>query len=98
MSGNTSRRKGDKFELEVKKAFDDAGYDAIKTGMYRPDDVLVALNGHDWKVECKRRKRGFAGLYGFLENADCVVHRDDRREPLITMPLDSFLALTGGQG
>ena len=88
-----SRRKGDAYELEVKKLFQAHDFDATKTGAYQRDDILVALNGHDLVCECKRRKRGFSGLYGFLEGADIVAHRDDRQETLFTMRASTFFAL-----
>ena len=92
-----SKRKGRSFEHEVRNIFRAAGFDAIRTPEYTPDDVLVPLDGRDWKVECKRRRRGFCSLYDFLSKADYVVHRDDRRDPLITMPLDRFLSLVEGR-
>lgn len=88
-----SRNKGRLFEQEVTNLFKDAGYPAARTGEYKADDVLVCLNGHDLVVECKRRARGFCGLYKHLEQGDMVVHRDDRQEPLVTMPLQTFFSL-----
>lgn len=96
MSGAKSQRKGSSHELEVKKAFQAEGYSATKTGCYNADDLLVAIGTHDMTIECKRRKRGFASLYKFLEQGDAVVHRDDHQENLITMPLKLFFALRGG--
>ena len=97
MSGAMSQRKGSGHELEVKKAFQSAGYSATKTGAYKDDDILVALGSYDLVIECKRRKRGFASLYKFLEQGDIVVHRDDHQHNLITMPLDLFFSLRGNQ-
>lgn len=90
-----SRRKGSDFETEARKAFEEAGYSCVKTGAFAAHDLLVSLNGQDLIVECKRRANGFASLYRYLEQGDLVVHRDDRREPLITMPLSTFFSLRG---
>ena len=90
-----SYRKGSAFELEAKKAFQEAGFDCVKTGCYEKHDLLVAIDGQDRIIEAKRRKRGFHSLYSFIENAWAVVHRDDYQEPLITLRLDDFLALRG---
>ena len=90
-----SRRKGDAFELEAKKAFQAAGFDCVKTGAFKKDDLLVGIDGQDRIVECKRRKRGFHSLYSFISGAWAVVHRDDHQEALITLRLDDFLTLRG---
>jgi hypothetical protein len=97
-TGKRNRQRGDEHELEVKKAFQAAGFDAVKTGAFKADDIKVALGAHDLTVECKRRKNGFGSLYKFLEQGDVVVHRADRKDNLITMPLALFLGLAAASG
>jgi hypothetical protein len=49
--------------------------------------------GVDRLLECKRRRRGFAALYGMLGSAWGLVVRDDRTEPLVVLRLKDFAEL-----
>ena len=91
--GKSSQRKGRAWELEAERIFRDAGFSVTRRDIREADDLYVALGGSDWTVECKRRSGGFCSLYRFLDGADAVVHRDDRKPALITLELDRFLAL-----
>ena len=91
--GGMSRNKGAGFEREVATLLREHKIPVTRTGEYNPHDLLVCLDGVERIWECKRRARGFSGLYGFIENAWAVVHRDDRQAPLITIRLSDFLAL-----
>ena len=57
-----------------------------RTG-YRGPDLSVPLLGVDRSVEVKARGNGFATLYRWLGNADLLIVRADRREPLVVLPL-----------
>ena len=50
-------------------------------------DVSLPLLGIDRRVEIKARANGFARLYGWLNGADLLVLKADRREPLVVIPL-----------
>ena len=50
-------------------------------------DVSVPLLGIDRKLEVKCRGDGFHNLYRWLANADVLIVKADRREPLIVIPM-----------
>jgi hypothetical protein len=56
-----------------------------------PGDVGVGGRGFDRLLECKRRRRGFAALYGMLGSAWGLVVRDDRT--LVVLRLKDVAAL-----
>jgi hypothetical protein len=51
-------------------------------------------------AECKRRARGFGTLYDALEqdNSDLLFVRDDRKETLVVMPLETYEAFLEWSG
>lgn len=63
------------------------------------NDVLIETPVGVLKAEVKRRKGGFATLYGWLEDErerpDIVAFRADRKPWLVCMSLDVFLRLIG---
>lgn len=62
-------------------------------------DVEVPTPAGKLRAEVKRRKGGFATLYGWLEDErekpDLVAFRADRKGWLVAMPLEVFLKLIG---
>jgi hypothetical protein len=50
-------------------------------------DVSMPLLGVDRRVEVKCRGNGFRRLYDWLGDADFLMVRSDRREPLVVLPL-----------
>jgi hypothetical protein len=50
-------------------------------------DVSLPLLGIDRRVEVKGRADGFARLYAWLDGADLLVLKADRKEPLVVLPL-----------
>jgi hypothetical protein len=50
-------------------------------------DVSVPLLGVDRRVEVKCRCNGFRKLYRWLNSADFLIVRADRREPLVVVTL-----------
>lgn len=89
MSGARSRNKGSRGELALVHLLQDNGFAAEKiSGMYKPGpDLSVPLLGIDRSVEIKRRADGFKQLYAWLDGADLLVVRADRREPLVVLPM-----------
>ena len=63
------------------------------------NDVLIETPTGTLRAEVKRRKSGFATLYGWLEDErekpDLVAFRADRKPWLVCMSLDVFLKLIG---
>jgi hypothetical protein len=57
-----------------------------RTG-YTGHDLTVPMLGTDRHVEVKIRANGFRELYGWLDGADLLIVRADRKEPLVVLPL-----------
>ena len=55
-------------------------------------DVLVPRLG---RVEVKARHDGFKQLYGWLDGADALALKADRRPWLLVLPLDRAMELLG---
>ena len=53
-------------------------------------DILLP-NG--WRVEVKARRDGFKSLYLWLQNADVLLLKADRRPWLVVLPLETFKEL-----
>jgi hypothetical protein len=47
---------------------------------------------NDWRVECKARAEGWRTLYAYLEGANVLALRADRRPWLAVLPLDRLAA------
>lgn len=91
-----SQRKGRGAELEVAKEFRDHGFDAVALGIYEALDVRVAIDGHDRKLECKRRKVCRKEFYDAIEaGAWGLVERADGKPWALTILLDTFFELAG---
>jgi len=90
-----SKRKGSGYELEVVKAHHALGIAAKKMplsgalgGRYRGDVQVAGLI-----AECKRRKKGYSGLYKALEQGggmDLMFCRDDNHSTLVVIPWDTW--------
>jgi hypothetical protein len=65
-------------------------------------DISLPLLGIDRRLEVKGRAKGFARLYDWLDGADMMVVKADRKEPLVVIPLrlaaDIALATEQGRG
>jgi hypothetical protein len=84
-----SRRKGLDAERVLVRYLQGRGLNATKTWRtgYAGTDLAVDLLGISRSIECKVRARAFGALYRWLANADMLVIRADRREPLIVIPM-----------
>jgi len=65
-----------------------------RTG-YTGPDISVPLLGIDRRVEVKVRARDFGKLYRWLIDRDFLVIRQDRREPLVVLPLRLAAEIAG---
>lgn len=91
-----SQRKGRRGELEVAALFRAAGFDACALGIYEALDVRVAIDGHDRRLECKRRKKCRGEFYEAIEaGAWGLVERADDKQWILSIPLDTFFKLAG---
>lgn len=105
--GAGPRRKGDKFERDMVKQFQEAGIAAERIplsgaspfGSWSGYDLNVPLLGHDLKAECKIAANGFQTLYKWLEHGsnDFLIVRADRSIPLAVIPIPLLLKLTGAK-
>ena len=98
--GKLSRDKGAAFEREIVSTFRAAGIHAERraplqaNGTICEGDVVAQGIG---KIECKRRKAGFAVIYDAMTGNDAVVIRSDRKPALIVFALADYLAREGQQ-
>jgi hypothetical protein len=84
-----SRWKGASEERAMVRYLQARGFAAEKSSRtgYRGPDLSVPLLGVDRSVECKVRAKAFGQLYRWLGNADLLIVRANRREPLVVLPL-----------
>ena len=91
--GPWSRQKGSRAERAIVRLLQEHGFAAERvplSGAARGrfgGDVSVPLLGVDRRVEVKCRGNGIRELYRWVEGADFLVVRADRREPLVALPL-----------
>lgn len=91
--GRASRDKGNRAERALVKFLQAHGFAAERVplsgsaGGRFACDVSLPLLGVDRKVEVKVRKDGFRELYKWLDGAELLIVKADRRDPLVVMPL-----------
>jgi Holliday junction resolvase len=91
--GRASRQKGNRTERAIVRLLQERGFAAERvplSGAARGSfggDVSVPLLGIDRRVEVKVREDGFRELYKWLNGADLLIIRADRRELLVVIPL-----------
>jgi len=91
--GRSPRQKGNRFERALVRFLHDRGFAACRVplsgaagGKYL-GDIDLPLLGVDRIVQAKHRANGFRELYAWLDGADLLIVRADRREPLVILPL-----------
>ena len=95
------RRKGARFEREVRNRLAGIGLEARKQPLSGqlddwPGDVVFHHQGRTFLAECKSRKGGLRTLRGWLAKADICFHKQDRETDfLVSMPWSVFKALVG---
>jgi hypothetical protein len=89
--GRASRDKGNRTERAIVRLLQERGFAAERvplSGAARGrfgGDVSVPVLGRDLRCEC--RCDGFRELYKWLDGADLLIVRADRRELLVIIPL-----------
>lgn len=87
------KAKGSRIEREIKKIFEEAGYQVVRSaGSFGKADLYVEGIG---SIQVKARKNFH--IYSLLEGADALVIKADYQEPLIAMPLRKFLEVVNGK-
>ncbi len=87
-----SYAKGARIEREIKALFEQAGFQVVRSAGSHTDTDLYIYNkeiGISLEVQVKARKS--LQVYAWLSSADALVLKADRKEPLIVMPLKTFL-------
>ena len=81
------KAKGSKVEREVKKIFEKAGFEVVRsTGSFGKADLQVKGIG---SIQVKARKS--FSILNMFDGADKLVIKADRKEPYIIMPLKDYL-------
>lgn len=97
-----AKKKGTAFELQVARRLEDAGLTVSRVGYQAgmhgdAHDLVTVVAGRGLRLECKRRKDGWTEQYRWLQQADALVMRADRKPALVCLPFETFLALVGDQ-
>lgn len=91
--GKSQRDKGNRFELQIVKRFNDAGVPAKRVPLsgatWLKGDVLI---GNEI-AECKKRGNGFKQLYSWIDEARYLIVAADRQEPLVVVRIDDFIRM-----
>jgi len=86
-----TKAKGTRFEREVKKEFEKAGFEVVRSAAsLGKADLYVEKIG---SIQCKTRKK--LSLYNLFDGADVLVVKADRKEPLVVISLQKFLGIVG---
>jgi len=84
-----AKAKGTRLEREVKKEFERAGFEVVRSAAsLGKADLYVEGIG---SIQCKARKK--LSLYNLFDGADVLVVKADRKEPLVVMSLQKFLEM-----
>jgi len=91
--GRRSRDKGNRAERAIVAFLQDHGFACERVplsgsvgGKY-VGDLTIPLLGRDMCAEVKVRAHGFGQLYSWLDGRQILIVRQDRREPLVILPL-----------
>jgi Holliday junction resolvase len=92
--GRASRDKGNRTERAIVRLLQEYGLAAERvplSGAVRGrfgSDVSVPVLGKDLRCEVKCRGGGFRRLYDWLDGADVLILRADRRGLLVVVPIE----------
>ena len=92
--GRASRDKGNRTERAIVRLLQERGLAAERvplSGAVRGrfgGDVSVPVLGKDLRCEVKCRGGGFRRLYDWLDGADVLILRADRRGLLVVVPIE----------
>jgi len=99
--GRRSREKGNRTERAIVAFLQERGFAAERvplsgsaSGKY-VGDVTIPLLGRDMCAEVKVRAHGFSQLYSWLDGREILIVKQDRREPLVIIPLRLAAEIAG---
>ena len=99
--GRRSRDKGNRAERAIVAFLQDRGFAAERVplsgsaGCKYVGDVTIPLLGRDMCAEVKVRAHGFSQLYSWLDGREILIVKQDRREPLVIIPLRLATEIAG---
>ena len=98
MSGGRSpKRKGTRVERELVNELVKLGLPCFRVPLsgaaYGECDIHVPLLGRTLRVEVKSRQDAFRQLYCWLDKANLLIVKADRRAPLAVLPLELMVEL-----
>jgi hypothetical protein len=91
--GRRPKAKGARLERRLVDLLQRAGIGAERiplsgsAGGKFAGDLSIPILGIDRCAECKVRGKGFGRLYAWLAQRDLLIIRQDRREPLVVIPI-----------
>lgn len=89
-----SYRKGARVEREIRDIFQSAGFKVVRSaGSKSETDLYISNNVISLGLQVKARKS--LQVYAWLGSADGLILKADRKEPLIVLPLKTFLEVLG---
>jgi hypothetical protein len=100
--GRRPRNKGRRLEQQLVAFLQRAGIAAERVplsgsaGGKFAGDLSIPVLGVDRCCECKARSRGFSRLYCWLTQRDLLIVRQDRREPLVVIPIRLAIEIAVG--
>jgi len=99
-----SKQKGSRFEREIANYLKEHGFDARRSAQYcgNTGDAADVVGLPGFHIECKHQEK--MHLYDWMEQAvrdseksgdtPIVIHKQNRKDTLVTMRLDDFMNLT----
>ena len=83
------KAKGTRFEREVKKLFESAGFSTVRSAasLGKADLFIEGIGS----VQCKARKT--LAIYNLFDGADVLIVKADRKEPLVVIPLQKLFGI-----
>jgi Holliday junction resolvase len=95
--GRSPKRKGTRVERELVNELVALGLPCFRVPLsgaaYGESDIHVPLLGRTLRVEVKSRQDAFRQLYAWLNGADLLIVKADRRAPLAVLPLELMVEL-----
>lgn len=86
MSGRRSKRKGYRVEAGLVKLLESWGLSAHRGDGHVGRDVIVTIDGANYRVECKGRGDGFKLLRRWLKGNDMLWLKPDYDDGLFVIP------------
>jgi Holliday junction resolvase len=97
--GRSPKRKGVRVERELVNELVALGLPCHRVplsgaaGGQCSGDIHIPLLGRMHRAEVKVRGNGFRSLYSWINNADLLIVKADRSEPLVVLPLALMVEL-----